>query len=525
MNSIKISGLVAENVKRIQAVNLKFNENGLTVIGGNNKEGKTSLVDAICYALGGEKYRPSKLKRDGAITEPFLQATLSNGLIAERKGKNSSLTVTDPTGKRAGQTLLDSFIEELALNLSGFLNAKPKEKSQIILDTLGLGATLSKMEKDEKKLYDERTEIGRIAERKQKYSEELAWFAGIPVETVKISELLDKRQDIMNENVRRERKQDMLRNIKSQYDVKMMLLSDLNQDLETKKLKLESIEAKISSLKEAEYNLTSLAAIKDESVDEIDKQIAELQEKKRFILFNNNENAKNRDKLAICLKDITDTEVNKSDIQLEIDKIANKLSLAKADVKNYVVEKEKLESATDIKPLPTEDIDKQISEIEDLNDKVRQNQSKAEAIKDAEVAMKDYNALTSKIEAMRAERIALLRDAKMPLENLSINTEDYELMFNGQKWDCMSGAERLMAATAIVKSLKPECGFVLIDGIEAMDCKTLTEFNVWLNKENLQAIATRVSQGSECAIIIEDGCAKLNLPEHQEVTAKQDELF
>lgn len=38
-----------------------------------------------------------------------------------------------------------------------------------------------------------------------------------------------------------------------------------------------------------------------------------------------------------------------------------------------------------------------------------------------------------------------------------------------------------------------------------MDTDTLREFGSWLEAEGLQAIATRVSTGDECSIIIEDG--------------------
>ncbi|MCK9327922.1 MAG: hypothetical protein M0P69_20675, partial [Bacteroidales bacterium] len=47
--------------------------------------------------------------------------------------------------------------------------------------------------------------------------------------------------------------------------------------------------------------------------------------------------------------------------------------------------------------------------------------------------------------------------------------------------------------------------FVLMDKLEQMDLDTLTEFGQWLEAEGLQAIATRVSTGDECSIIIEDG--------------------
>ena len=69
----------------------------------------------------------------------------------------------------------------------------------------------------------------------------------------------------------------------------------------------------------------------------------------------------------------------------------------------------------------------------------------------------------------------------------------------------MSGSQQLQVATAIVRKLKPECGFVLIDKLEQMDQQTLLEFGRWLEQEGLQAIATRVSTGDECSILIEDG--------------------
>ena len=69
----------------------------------------------------------------------------------------------------------------------------------------------------------------------------------------------------------------------------------------------------------------------------------------------------------------------------------------------------------------------------------------------------------------------------------------------------MSGSDHLKVATAIVRKLNPKCGFVLLDKLEQMDVDTLNEFGQWLEAEGLQAIATRVSTGDECSILISDG--------------------
>ena len=53
-----------------------------------------------------------------------------------------------------------------------------------------------------------------------------------------------------------------------------------------------------------------------------------------------------------------------------------------------------------------------------------------------------------------------------------------------------------------------------------MDVNTLNEFGAWLEQEGLQAIATRVSTGEECQIIIEDGYSVIN---ESAATKKQEE--
>ena len=96
---MKINKLEIENVKRVRALTLEPSANGLTVIGGRNGQGKTSVLDAIAWALGGEKYRPGSPVREGSVIPPSLKVELSNGIIVARKGKNSALTVTDPKGE------------------------------------------------------------------------------------------------------------------------------------------------------------------------------------------------------------------------------------------------------------------------------------------------------------------------------------------------------------------------------------------------------------------------------------------
>lgn len=153
----------------------------------------------------------------------------------------------------------------------------------------------------------------------------------------------------------------------------------------------------------------------------------------------------------------------------------------------------------------TAELEDSINHIDAINRKVRANLDKAKAEDDAKVYRDQYTQLTQDLEQVRSDKRALLDGADLPLPDLAV--QDGELVYKGQKWDNMSSAEQMIVSTSIVRKLNPKCGFVLLDKLEAMDLDTLKAFGKWLEQEGLQAIATRVSTGDECSIIIEDGYA------------------
>ena len=401
--SIKINKLEFENVKRIKAVKIEPTASGLTVIGGKNKQGKTSVIDSIAWVLGGDKYRPSKPQREGSVIPPNLSITMSNGLVVERKGKNSDLKVTDPNGQKGGQSLLNSFIEQLALDLPRFMGSTGKEKAQTLLRIIGVGDKLYELETKEQEIYNRRTTIGQIADQKQKFAKEQTYYPDAPKEPVSASDLIKQQQDILAKNGENQRKRQNLAYLQNQADQIQRQVNDL-----------------------------------------ISKQTAAL-----------------------------------ADLE-----IARK-------------------SALDLFDESTEALEKNLSEIETINRKVRTNLDKDKAESDAQMYVDQYAGLTSELNTIRQSKTDLLKGADLPLPGLSV--EEGELIYNGDQWDNMSGSDQLKVATAIVRKLNPDCGFVLLDKLEQMDLDTMQEFGDWLEAEGLQAIATRVSTGGECSIIIEDG--------------------
>lgn len=411
--SVKIAALEAENVKRIKAVALTPSPTGLTIVGGNNNQGKTSVLDALAWALGGEKFRPAAAVRDGALAPPHLKVILSNGVVVERRGKNSSLTVTDPTGQRSGQQLLNAFVEPLALDLPRFMQASDKDKADTLLNIIGVGDALTGLDREIKALYDRRTVIGQIGAQKRHAAEELTEYPDAPSEPVSAIELIQQQQEILLHNADNQRKRMKLAQLEEQEKQLGRRVQELSQELEM-----------------VEHQLTAV----QQDVQDATKTVAQLQDES------------------------------------------------------------------------TAELEQSIRNVEEINRQVSANLAKSKAQDEAERYAQEYTALTEQIKAKRTARMDLLNGADLPLTGLGV--EDGSLTYNGKHWQDISGSDQLRVATAIVRRLNPDCGFVLLDKLEQMDLATLAEFGSWLQAEGLQAIATRVSTGGECQIIIEDGRVK-----------------
>jgi len=403
---VKINKLEIENVKRVKAVKIEPAASGLTVIGGKNNQGKTSVLDSIAWALGGNSFRPSQAERDGSVIPPHLHLVLSNGLVVDRAGKNSDLKVTDPEGHKGGQQLLNEFVEQLALNLPKFMEASDHDKANTLLQIIGVGDQLHTLEQQEQETYNRRRTIGQIADQKKKFAKEMPYYPDAPKEPVSATDLIKQQQEILARNGENQRKRNNLHQLEIQ-------------------------------------------------ADNIQKQLDELLNKQAAVL--------------------SDLEIAKK-------------------------------SAANLQDESTAELERSINGIETINQKVRTNLDKDKAEEDAQDYTEQYEKLTKALDSTRQQKMDLLNHADLPLPGLSV--EDGSLTYQGKRWDNMSGSDQLKVSTAIVRKLNPNCGFVLLDKLEQMDIDTLNEFGDWLEQEGLQAIATRVSTGGECSIIIEDGYVK-----------------
>jgi len=434
-DKVKIVSFDIENVKRVQAVRVTPAETGLTTLGGDNYQGKSSCLDAIMSALGGEKFTPSDPVHAGAKKGQTV-VKLSNDITVTRSftDKGTYLKIDAPHSDKSGQGLLNEFINSFALNLSSFLTITDKARAAILLEIIGVD--LTPFDEKSAKLEADRLAIGRLEVKAKGHAESMPYDEAAGATLMTPTDIMAELERMVNANAKnreiREKAETWEANIKRQGE---KLKDKQERTLDAKK-RLERAEAEGKE----QYQ----------------------------IICNMEDDYKKAIKASENLKD---------------------------------------EDTTELKT--------KLAEIDAMNARIRQNLERDKAFEDVSTHHEEYLGLQHQIENIRDKKQALLNDAHMPLEELSV--ENSILTYKGHAWDCMSHADQLVAATAICQAINPNMGFVLIDKLESMDLKTLNEFGAWLEKEELQAITTRVSKGSENSVIIEDGLVVGRVPEIEAV--------
>jgi predicted ATP-dependent endonuclease of OLD family len=194
-DSIKIIQLTSENIKRIRAVTITPDGN-LVVIGGDNANGKTSVLDSIAMALGGGKMIPDQPVRRGQ-KHGRVEIDLGD-LIVERRftSKGSTLMVMPKDGRepfKSPQGVLDKLVGKLSFDPLEFVTMKPDAQLKTLKDLVGLD--LSDLEQRRRSLYEDRSLANAEVKTLEGQLESLREHKDAPSEPVSVESLLTEIDD------------------------------------------------------------------------------------------------------------------------------------------------------------------------------------------------------------------------------------------------------------------------------------------------------------------------------------------
>lgn len=164
---LHIVGIVAENVKRLRLVEIKPKvDAGVIEISGANGSGKTSLLDCIWWALGGERNIQSQPIRDG---EDAARITLDLGEVRvtrtfTREQSESHLVVESQKGAhyKSPQKLLDDLLSNLTFDPLEFADQMtPREQLETLKTLVPLEIDIDELDRQTQTTFDTRTGVGR----------------------------------------------------------------------------------------------------------------------------------------------------------------------------------------------------------------------------------------------------------------------------------------------------------------------------------------------------------------------------
>lgn len=266
---MKIISLEVENVKCLKAISISP-DGSTVVIGGENGNGKSSILDSIQYALGGSKDIPGKPIRDGQEKAKIVLDLGDMQVVRTFTKNGTNLVVKNKDGSTfaSPQAMLDKLVGNLSFDPMEFSRMDDKKRLETLKKIVGLDFT--ELDKEHKASFDKRTDINRRGKELKAQFDAIEDYSDVPDKEVSVAELSIKFTDAVQENKRLSDSKTSLGNNK----VKLERINEQMSQLLTEKTKIESYIEKEDAL---------LKKLKEVDVSEIQKRINSAEETNKRI--------------------------------------------------------------------------------------------------------------------------------------------------------------------------------------------------------------------------------------------------
>lgn len=495
---MRVISLTATNFKKIKAVAIRP-VGHVAIVGGNNAQGKTSVLDALMVALVGKAAMPAKPVREGADSAEIVvecdDVTIRRRIKSDGGG---DLTVTTKAGdkKASPQTWLDSKIGKLGFDPLAFVRETPKAQADALRKLVGLD--VSDIDSARARAFDERTIIGRDGKNAAGYAEGLPFHEGVPTAEVSIGELAAEMRAASEAAKRKADLEAVGRN-------KAWLVERADADVKEATAALEGLPA-----------LTAEAVALAEGRRDAEEKAAALAESDALSVYEDAVRAAGvaRDRAVTAAKARAETaraecetRVRAAQVQAD-DKSATygaKATEAAARREALAVDLIDIKAQVGAIEVPdAEHIQRRMSEIEGTNAKVRANAERAKANTEAQRLRDLYAAKTAEIAKLDAERAARIQGASYPVAGLGFDA-DGAVTYSGIPLSQASQAEQIRVSMAIGLAANPELRLVLVRDASLLDSTSMALVAEMAEKADALVILERVGDADPGAVVIEDG--------------------
>jgi DNA repair exonuclease SbcCD ATPase subunit len=478
-----------ESIKRVNIVDLTFSD-PLTLIGGDNSNGKTSYLDSIEWCFGGK----AVIQMD-----PIHHGKQTGSVMCELgDGEKVALSITR-TLKRVGEdeftadvevdipghvtpTRVQDFLDRLAGRIGFDPMAFDKLKAPDQFETLRKmvsGFDFSGNAQEKKKLYTERTNVNRDRDREQSAADAIVVSKTPPCDLVDEEALTHELETAGQKNAERATKEANRQRGKER-------ISALRSEA-------DALADRVIEAKEARANTFA--------------QVQE-QEGRRIMGC--------RQQIKLLEQQIVDAEqaidAAQKNMEAGINADAQRLTEQAREQRAEADEIEQKIAAAGELPveIPVADISAKLSKARTGNQQhaawKQLTDRKDEHQRNANEHAAESESLTEQIDKLDAARQKAIIEAKLPVEGLGFG-EDF-ITLNKVPWAQAGRAERVDASTAIAMALNPKLRTVLIRDGSDLGTAMRDRIRARAKEKGFKVLMEVIDESPNTQFVIENGLVK-----------------
>ncbi len=447
-------------------------------ISGKNGIGKTSILDAIKYALTNSSDRDLIVKKGENEGEIYIETDTGISIDRKKRTNSSDYKMIKENGEEVNspEKFLQNIFSEMQLDPIKFSQMTEQEKNRTILDLIEFDWNLETIKNWFGELPDVNYDQNLLQVLNDIQSEKSPYFL--------------KRQDLNREKRNKLAFiEDIAKDIPDKYDAKkweefnlVSKLKELSSDKENNNLieKAKAFKEGFANKKNsivAEYEIKRAAEEKNIQIEK-ENLLSENERLKTQIKANEDK----IESLKITLED--KLKIAKLESQNKIDKLNEDMKIADNYANKQIIDTSSLQSECDL----AEEMKKHINEYNRMMD------MKVEC----DELDKKSQELTNKIELARTLPGEILKNAKIPVEGLTV--VDGKPLIDGKPINNLSEGEQLMLCVDVAISKPNSLKLILLDGIEKLSDENKEKIYEKCKKAGLQFIATKTNNSNEMII-------------------------